>query len=50
MGQLAATVSDDRRHADQARAVLAADIGRGPPDADCLRDVAKDCDLAVATW
>lgn len=41
MGQLAAAVGDDRRQADQARAVLEADIGREPPDAAAVLEMLR---------
>ena len=41
--QPAAAVGEDRRAASQARAVLLADAGRGPPDENPVRgDVAEN--------
>src|ERR1019366_1239571 len=46
--QLAATVGEDRRQADQARSVLLASVGRGPSDAAGVRgDSAADLGAAV---
>jgi hypothetical protein len=46
--QLAATAGEDRGQADQARPVLLASVGRGPPDAPGVRsDSAEDLGAAV---